>query len=41
MTLGGLLDGLEELPGCPVDVTTPKGLKDRIRDRVVSEVVPL
>jgi predicted nucleotidyltransferase len=39
--LGGLLTDLEELLGHPVDVVTEKGLKDRIRDRVLSEAIPL
>jgi predicted nucleotidyltransferase len=39
--LGGLQVELEELLGCPVDVVTEKGLRDRIRDRVLREAVPL
>ncbi|GAC1363941.1 MAG: hypothetical protein NVS2B12_10090 [Ktedonobacteraceae bacterium] len=39
--LGGLLVDLEELLGCPVDVITEKGLRDRIRSRVLSEAIPL
>lgn len=39
--LGGLLTELEELLSCPVDVVTEKGLRDRIRDRVLREAVPL
>jgi predicted nucleotidyltransferase len=39
--LGGLLVDLEELLGYPVDVVTEKGLRDRIRNRVVSEAIPL
>jgi predicted nucleotidyltransferase len=39
--LGGLLTELEELLGCPVDVVTEKGLRDRIRDRVLREAIPL
>jgi uncharacterized protein len=39
--LGGLLAELEGLLGCPVDVVTEKGLRDRIRDRVLREAVPL
>ena len=39
--LGGLLVYLEELLGCSVDVVTEKGLRDRIRSRVLKEAVPL
>jgi predicted nucleotidyltransferase len=39
--LGGLLVALEDLLGCPVDVVTEQGLRDRIRDRVLQEAVPL
>ena len=39
--LGGLLTELEELLGCPVDVVTEKGLRDRIRDRVLREAILL
>ncbi len=39
--LGGLLVDLEELLGCSVDVVTEKGLRDRIRGRVLQEAVPL
>ena len=39
--LGGLLVDLEELLGCPVDVVTEQGLRDRIRHRVLQEAVPL
>lgn len=39
--LGGLQFELELLLGCPVDVVTEKGLKRRIRDRVLREAVPL
>ena len=39
--LGGLLVDLEELLGCSVDVVTEKGLRDRIRGRVLREAVPL
>ncbi len=39
--LGGLLVDLEELLGYPVDVVTEKGLRDRIRNRVLSEAIPL
>lgn len=39
--LGGLLMDLEELLGCNVDVVTEPGLRERIRDRVLKEAVPL
>ncbi len=39
--LGGLLVELQELLGRPVDVTTPNGLKPRIRERVLNEAVQL
>ena len=39
--MGGLLTDLQELLGCPVDVVTEKGLRERIRDRVLKEAVPL
>ena len=41
LDLGGLLADLEELLGCKVDVVTERGLKTRIRDRVLKEAVPL
>lgn len=37
--LGGLLVELEDLLGCPVDVMTD--VRDRIRERVLAEAVPL
>jgi hypothetical protein len=39
--LGGLLMDLERLLGCKVDVVTVRGLKKRIRERVLNEAVPL
>jgi len=39
--LGGLLMDLQDLLGRPVDVVTEKGLKERIRPRVLSEAIPL
>ena len=39
--LGGLLTDLEDLLGRPVDVVTEKGLRDRIRKRVLQEAIPL
>jgi predicted nucleotidyltransferase len=41
LDLGGLLSELQELLGCPVGVITEKGLKKRIRDQVLKEVVSL
>ena len=39
--LGGLLMDLENLLGCKVDVVTVRGLRKRIRERVLREAVPL
>ena len=39
--LGGLLMDLEEALGSPVDVATEKGLRVRVRERVLAEAVPL
>ena len=39
--LGGLLVDLEKLLNSKVDVVTERGLKERIRDRVVHEAVLL
>jgi hypothetical protein len=39
--LGGLQYELEQLLGCRVDVVTEKGLRARIRERVLKEAVPL
>jgi predicted nucleotidyltransferase len=41
LDLSGLLLDLERLLGTKVDVVTPRGLKQRIRERVLSEAVPL
>ena len=41
LDLGGLQAELEALLGCPVDVVTEKGLKARIRGRVLAEAVPV
>ena len=38
---GGLVMDLQDLLGCPVDVVTEKGLRSRIRERVLKEAVPL
>jgi predicted nucleotidyltransferase len=39
--LGGLVAELTDLLGRPVDVVTVRGLKDRIRERVLAEAVPV
>lgn len=39
--LGGLLMELQDVLGCEVDVVTEKGLRQRIRERVLSEAIPL
>ena len=39
--LGALLEDLKTLLGRDVDVVTEKGLRARIRDRVLKEAVPL
>ncbi len=39
--LGGLSVDLEALLGLKVDVVTEKGLKERIRERVLDEAVPV
>ena len=41
LDLGGLLMDLQELLGVPVDVVTEKGLRERIRARVLREAVIL
>ncbi len=41
LDLGGLLLELQDLLGCRVDVVTEKGLRERIRDRVLKEAVAL
>jgi hypothetical protein len=41
LDLGGLLMELQDLLGCSVDVVTEKGLRERIRDRVLKEAVAL
>ena len=38
---GGLLMDLRELLGLKVDVATERGLKPRVRERILSEAVPL
>jgi len=41
LDLGGLQYELEALLGCRVDVVTERGLKARIRERVLQEAVPV
>jgi predicted nucleotidyltransferase len=41
LDLGGLLMDFQNLLDRPVDVVTEKGLKARIRERVLEEAVPL
>jgi uncharacterized protein len=41
LDLGGLQFELEALLGCQVDVVTERGLKARIRERVLREAVPV
>jgi len=41
LDLGGLLVDLEKLLGCKVDVVTEKGLRERIRERVLNEAISL
>jgi predicted nucleotidyltransferase len=39
--LGGLLTDLQMMLGCAVDIVTEKGLRERIRERVLREAVTL
>ena len=39
--LGGLLMDLQDLLGRNVDVVTERGLRERIRERVLKEAIPL
>ena len=41
LDLGGLLVELQDLLGCRVDVVTERGLRERIRNDVIREAVPL
>ncbi|HEX6901212.1 MAG TPA: nucleotidyltransferase domain-containing protein [Thermoanaerobaculia bacterium] len=41
LDLGGLLMDLQDLLGRRVDVVTERGLKARIRERILGEAVPL
>ena len=39
--LGGLLEDLQDLFGCRVDLVTEDGLKPRLREQILREAVPL
>jgi len=41
LDMGGLLMDLQDLLGCRVDVVTERGLRERIRERVLQEAIPL
>ena len=41
LDLGGLLEDLREMLGCPVDLVTEDGLKPRLRERVLREAIRL
>jgi uncharacterized protein len=41
LDLGGLQMDLQDLLGCKVDLVTDRGLRTRIRARVLKEAVPL
>ena len=41
LDLGGLLMELQELLGCPVNISTEKGLRRRIRQQILAEAIPL
>ncbi len=41
LDLGGLLMDLQQLLGHPVDVVTERGLRERIREHVLEEAIPL
>jgi predicted nucleotidyltransferase len=41
LDLGGLLMDLQDLLGREVDVVSENGLRDRLRERVLKEAVPL
>lgn len=38
---GGLIDDLEELLGVKVDVVSERGMRDRLRQRVMTEAIAL
>lgn len=37
--MGGLLMELQEMLGCEVNIVTEKGLRSRIRERVLNEAI--
>ena len=41
LDMGGLLMDLQHLLGCKVDVVTEKGLRPRIKDRILREAIPV
>ncbi len=41
LDMGGMLMELRETLGCEVDVVTERGLKPRIRERIIKEASPL
>lgn len=41
LDLGGMLMDLEAILGCNVDIVTERGLKPRIREKVIKEAVQL
>ncbi|MBX3744334.1 MAG: nucleotidyltransferase family protein [Verrucomicrobiae bacterium] len=41
LDLGGLLEDLQDLLGCRVDLVTESGLKPHLRERVLKEAIPL
>ena len=41
LDLGALLMDLQDLLGCTVDILTEKGLKNRIRERVMKDAISL
>ena len=41
LDLGGLLMDLQDLLGHNVDIVTERGLRERIRERVLREAIPL
>ena len=41
LDLGGMLMDLQDLLGCRVDVVTEKGLRGRIRERILKEATTL
>jgi predicted nucleotidyltransferase len=41
LSLGSFLMDIQDLLGCRVDVLTERGLKKRVRERVLKEAIPL